>query len=828
LTAISRFLLPSFPVTLVSKNYEKEQGMSSVVLGTDVETGQVVRLGDIERRSGSYFLGKMGMGKSALAVNIALQDIANGHGLFFLDPHGEAINNLLRRGDYLSLQLLGTLFDVEDVDYSFGINLLECSNIANRKARMATYTKAYNVFLKLWEDKWGPWLQLILQNVLWAFIENQGYTLADVPMFLNHRNVDFRNHIVDNIKYNPAVADFWRYEFFERRESSVQERVEAALTRINTLLTYPDVRDIVGQAKTTLNFETLLTLPNILLFKLPANTAEDVKEFIGTILLSELVHAVRNRPEDERTQFSIFVDEFHNFASSDHMATIVTEGRKFGVASTFIHVERFGQLAHNQKLLGATLATANKAFFQLIVPDAQESAPEFAKEVEATEKRTEPILVFSTHPVEDIWDKGHPNEIVTGTSSRYVRFVEELRRNPREAFMYFDPTIPTLPNCKYVGDLHWDYFDDWEYYAANADMLRRGLAALNRHYYWWMKENPKKLNVKNDDICKRALEIVECLGGLYGIRPAMEPYISEPMRHALLRALQGFRAPSCYEHVERKYSRTSRTFPSHNIIHEGKVKRTLELPNFPRTLLSLDSSDMNQLLRQIGDLRWHANRPMGEVDFYRRRRLFHAIVGLPNPDPWPDIECIPTTFTDLAHLHAIRQLALFIGMLQYDIENLISWRPRPLDETEKELFKAMYMISAIEPYKTLLYHGLNSEQVSELCRRVWVKYYADVGKIPQQVIDTNRESKARIYVKMFARAGWNFTETLYFLYHCFWVVGDCLDHKPIKVPSGNYDESLRVERPQHDLITDTVLAMTRLPRYQAYVKIIEEIDGVST
>ena len=172
--------------------------MFSVVLGHDVETGQQIWIDDIARRSGLYLLGRMGMGKSAIAINTALQDITNGHGLFFLDPHRDAIDNLLRRGDPDKLKQ-AYVFDVEDEDYSFGINLLACSNIKSRKARMDTYTRAYNVFFKIWEEEFGPWLQLILQNVLWAFIENQGYTLADVPMFLNPRNEDFRNHIISNI-----------------------------------------------------------------------------------------------------------------------------------------------------------------------------------------------------------------------------------------------------------------------------------------------------------------------------------------------------------------------------------------------------------------------------------------------------------------------------------------------------------------------------------------------------------------------------------------------------------------------------------------------------
>src|ERR671915_386066 len=126
--------------------------MSRVILGTDVETGEVVRLGGIERRSGLYILGRPGMGKSALAVNIALDDIANGHGLFFLDPHGDAIVDLARRLHNNSIKRT-YLFDVEDEDYSFGINLLQCENVASRKARRNTYTKAYNVFHKIWEDE---------------------------------------------------------------------------------------------------------------------------------------------------------------------------------------------------------------------------------------------------------------------------------------------------------------------------------------------------------------------------------------------------------------------------------------------------------------------------------------------------------------------------------------------------------------------------------------------------------------------------------------------------------------------------------------------------
>jgi hypothetical protein len=406
--------------------------MPSVVLGKD-ERGQAITLGHIERRSGLYILGKPGMGKSALMVNIMLQDMREKHGVFFLDPHGEAIEDLLRRSPTQDSLELTLLFDPEDETHSFGINLLSCKDLRSLRERTDTYTRAYNVFFKLWEDNWGPWLQLILQNVLWAFIENPEYTLADVPMFLNPReeNEPFRNHIVNNIRYNPAVADFWRYEFFSRRERDQQERVDAALTRITTLLTHPYVRHIIGQQKTTIDLSRCVEHPIILLFKFSANLAEDIKKFIGTILVSELLHAIRNRSAKEPSQYCVFVDEFQNFASSDDFRAVITEGRKFGSAITFGHQERYGQFAENQRLMGATLAAVNKVLFQVIVPDAEELAPEFAK-ASPTEIRFERQLVLSQEPIADIL-KGHANPEIQRFVTEYFRNLLDRLEDTKEA-----------------------------------------------------------------------------------------------------------------------------------------------------------------------------------------------------------------------------------------------------------------------------------------------------------------------------------------------------------------------------------------------------------
>ena len=48
-----------------------------------------------DRQRHMYVIGKTGMGKSTLLENMAAQDIMNGEGVAFIDPHGSAAEVLL-------------------------------------------------------------------------------------------------------------------------------------------------------------------------------------------------------------------------------------------------------------------------------------------------------------------------------------------------------------------------------------------------------------------------------------------------------------------------------------------------------------------------------------------------------------------------------------------------------------------------------------------------------------------------------------------------------------------------------------------------------------
>src|SRR5438270_429307 len=189
---------------------------------------------------------------------------------------------------------------------------------------------------------------------------------------------------------------------------------------MTTLLGHDAVRHIVGQRETTLDFAKIMAERQIVLVKLPATLAPDIKKFIGTILISELLHAVRNRPEDKRNQFCIFVDEFQHFVNYEDFGILITEARKYGIATTIVHQERFGQLGDNKQIIGATDATVNKVFFRLSVRDAKEQAPEFAREPTTTETRLEPELIITKQPVWELLHRGHANPRVQELAGWYL------------------------------------------------------------------------------------------------------------------------------------------------------------------------------------------------------------------------------------------------------------------------------------------------------------------------------------------------------------------------------------------------------------------------
>src|SRR3989344_291799 len=110
-----------------------------------VETKVFIRPEDRTRHM--YIIGQTGTGKSEFMKSLAIQDIKNGEGLAFIDPHGSDIDDILlkipkeRMDDVI-------LFDAADIERPMGINILEADSEEQKhmiiKAFIALLYKLYD------------------------------------------------------------------------------------------------------------------------------------------------------------------------------------------------------------------------------------------------------------------------------------------------------------------------------------------------------------------------------------------------------------------------------------------------------------------------------------------------------------------------------------------------------------------------------------------------------------------------------------------------------------------------------------------------------------
>ncbi len=92
------------------------------------------------------------------------------------------------------------------------------------------------------------------------------------------------------------------------------------------------MRTIIGQTKSAFDLRDIMDNKKILLVNLSkGRTGELNSKLLGMIFVMKFQAAAMSRaniPEDERVDFSLYVDEFQNF-STDSFATIMSEARKY-------------------------------------------------------------------------------------------------------------------------------------------------------------------------------------------------------------------------------------------------------------------------------------------------------------------------------------------------------------------------------------------------------------------------------------------------------------------------------------------------------------------
>ncbi len=289
-----------------------------------------------DRARHMYIIGKTGMGKSTLLENMAIQDIRNGEGMAFIDPHGSTAERIL---EYVPKHRLNDVvyFAPFDMDFPVAFNVMEDVGYDKRHLVVSGLLSA---FRKIWVDAWSARMEYILSNTLLALLEYPGATLLDVNRMLINKN--FRKKVVDNVQ-DPLVKSFWVDEFANYTDRYTQDATPAIQNKVGQFTSNPLIRNIVGQAKSSFDIREIMDERKILIMNLSKGRVGEVNAtLLGSMLVTKIYLAAMSRADVSADtlrnlpNFYFYVDEFQNFAN-ESFSDILSEARKYKLNLTIAH-----------------------------------------------------------------------------------------------------------------------------------------------------------------------------------------------------------------------------------------------------------------------------------------------------------------------------------------------------------------------------------------------------------------------------------------------------------------------------------------------------------
>jgi hypothetical protein len=287
-----------------------------------------------------YVIGQTGTGKTSILKNMVVQDIRNGDGVCFIDPHGSDIEDILslvpkeRIDDVI-------YFDPAATERPMAFNMLEYDE-RYPEQKSFVIDEMLGIFNKLFDMKsaGGPMFEQYFRNATALVVEDpeSGSTLLDVSRVLADEN--FRKLKLSKCK-NPIIVQFWE-EIAGKAggEASLQNIVPYITSKFDVFLSNDIMRPIVSQQTSSFNFRQVMDEKKILLVNLSKGRLGDINSsLLGLIMVGKILMAALSRvdaPKDKRPDFYLYIDEFQN-VTTNSISQILSEARKYRLSLNVAH-----------------------------------------------------------------------------------------------------------------------------------------------------------------------------------------------------------------------------------------------------------------------------------------------------------------------------------------------------------------------------------------------------------------------------------------------------------------------------------------------------------
>ncbi len=325
-----------------------------------------------DRKRHLYILGKSGVGKTKLLELFIRQDIAYGHGVCVIDPHGELINDLL---DFIPEKRINDvcLIDPSDTESPVVFNPIYKVDPEFKHQ----FTQNFIELLQLqFGSNWTPRLEHVLRFTLLALLDYPEATLQGIVLMLT--DASYREKVLEQSS-DEMVKRFWKNEFAEWSEKFNTDAVIPIINKLSQFFSNAGLRAMFSQHDNKINFDEMMDQKKIVLVNLAQEQiGEENASFLGSIILTKIKEAGMHRArrgKEALADFYLYLDEFQKIIT-DSFEGFLAASRKYGINLTLAN-QYVSQLS--KKIEHAVLGNAGTLIvFRVGGEDATLLKPEFA------------------------------------------------------------------------------------------------------------------------------------------------------------------------------------------------------------------------------------------------------------------------------------------------------------------------------------------------------------------------------------------------------------------------------------------------------------------
>lgn len=287
----------------------------------------------LDRRRHMYVVGKSGVGKTKLLELIMRQDIAHGHGICVIDPHGDLINELL---DFIPEERIKDTIVIDPGDKDWPISFNPLQNV-NPDLKHRVTQGLIEVMSKQFGANWTPRLEHVFRFTCLALLDYPDASMKGMIWMLTNRF--YRQKVIEYIE-DDMVKRFWAIEFADWSEKFDTDAIIPLVNKLAQFLSDPMLRSIFAQKKNKIDLEHIMNEGKILLINLAkGKIGEENSSFFGSMFITKIYQAGMARSAlapEKRKDFYLYVDEFQNLMTTTFI-NIFSESRKFGLSITVAH-----------------------------------------------------------------------------------------------------------------------------------------------------------------------------------------------------------------------------------------------------------------------------------------------------------------------------------------------------------------------------------------------------------------------------------------------------------------------------------------------------------